>query len=167
MRVLTSTLALITILFAANGALGGDVPEAVTKAHAAVQKNADAILKFAYPTAKEMTDATSATYHERLGGGFTLDEKFNYADSDGDRQSFTLRFKVDDNGVVTSISEQQRSEIWPTFGTGNLLLAAVKSSAQDKIDEARRNDQPPPQAALLILKADDITDVLVIILNRD
>jgi len=165
MRVLTSIFVLTTITLGSRIALADDVPQEVTRAHAAVQKNATTILKLAYPTAHAMAGATEGNYHDRLGGGFTLDEKFSYTDSDDAQQSFTLRLKLDEKGAVTSISEEKRSELWPTFGTGNLLLAAIKSSAQDQVDEARRNNQEPSAAALLILKADDVTDVVAILVN--
>jgi hypothetical protein len=47
------------------------------------------------------------------------------------------------------------------------MLAVVKSAAQDRVDDARRNNRQPPAVDLLILQADDITDLVVIMLNID
>jgi hypothetical protein len=160
-------LILTVVSFGSHFAKAEDVPEKVSRLHAAVTKDADWILKLAYPSATRMTAAPSGTYRARLAGGYTIDEKFNYTDSDGAGQSFTLTLKLDQDGKLTSVSELERSELWPTFGTGNLLLAAAKAIARDQVDEARRHDQEPPRAALLILQADDITDLVVIKLNFD
>jgi hypothetical protein len=164
MKVLTRIPLLAAILLCAQVARADGVPSQVTDANDAIQTLSGKILKFAYPTAQANTSDPAATWGERLGG-YYLDEKFRYTDSNGDAQSFTLRFNLDHDGKVTSVSEKLRSELWPTFATGNLLLAAIKAAAQDQVDTARREHRDPPPVAVLILKAGNINDIVAILVN--
>jgi hypothetical protein len=126
-------IVLSTFILNVNRAKADDVPDAVLRVHAAVIKDAQSILKMAYPTASSVTAGPKGGYHGNVEGGYTLDEKFQYTDSDNAAQSFTLRLKLDRDGAVTSVSELDRTELWPTFATGNIMLAVVKSAAQEII----------------------------------
>lgn len=158
-------LVLSIIALGTNSAIATEVPDEVARTHAAVNKHARDILKFAYPTAGAL-NGIAGTWDDRPSG-YILDEKVDYDDSNGNAQSFTLRLRLNDSGAVTSISTIRQSEIWPPFGTGNLLLAIVKAAAQNDIDAARQANRPPPPGALLIVKATCIEDVIVVLVNVD
>jgi hypothetical protein len=167
MRLMTPKLAftvVMAILVGSGAAMAAETPAVVNQTHASVQKFSTNILKLAYPTAKTLLENPAGTWNETRTG-YILDEKFIYTDSDGDRQSFTLRFYLNERGIVSSVSEAERSELWPTFGTGNLLLEVLKEAARNDIKTARANGKEPPQIAVAILRVTDIKEVAVLWVN--
>lgn len=164
MRLAAAFVVMMTVVANVQVARAEATPATVDRAHAAIVAKADGILNIAYPTATGNTAVPTGNW-QRWGAGYALSERFSYRDSDGDAQSFTLRFMLNANGQVTSVSVTNQSEFWPPFATGNLLIAAFKAAAEKDIADARAAGREAPPLAVAVSRAGSIEDVVIAAIN--
>lgn len=101
--------------------LAGEPTPAQARAQNQIEENAAAITQIAYVTAQKHTKVEYVKGVAYRDGSFDLTYKFYYLDSDGDPQTYTLRFEYDAKGELKKPVAVQHSSFWKPFNAIELF----------------------------------------------